>query len=187
MNKRIATAAIVLAGTLAAGSASAIDVLGFYVGAGVGQSQIKADAGSISSQSFKENHSAWKVVAGVRPISLLGAEVSYTNFGDPESTIGGIPVKADLKGYGVAGLAYLPIPLPFIDVYGKAGYTRLDGDLTVGTTPALRTDIGEDAFTYGAGLQFKFTSWAIRGEYERFNLSGDDPSLWTIGITKTFF
>src|SRR5690349_2567444 len=108
ITRTLTTAGFALAASLAASSASALDVLGFYVGAGLGQSRIEADAGAISTQSFKENHSAWKLVAGVRPISLIGAEVSYTNFGDPETTIAGVPVRADLKGYGVSGLLFAP-------------------------------------------------------------------------------
>ena len=167
--------------------AQALEVLGFYVGAGIGQSQVRGDAGSISTASFKENHTAYKVVAGVRPISLLGAEIAYIDFGNPTGTVAGRPVRADLKGASAMGLVYVPIPLPFLDVYGKAGYTRLNGDISFAGTPALSVDLDGDAFTAGAGVQFKFTSWAIRGEYERFSASGKDPALWTVGLTKTFF
>lgn len=182
-------AAVAAGAALAAAAvpAQALDVLGFYIGAGVGQSQVRSDAGALSTDSFKENHSAWKVVAGVRPISLLGAEVAYIDFGNPTGTVAGQQVRADLKGASVMGLVYLPIPLPFIDVYGKAGYTRLDGKVAFQDLPALNADLDGDAFTAGAGLQFKFTSWAIRGEYERFSASGKDPALWTVGLTKTFF
>jgi hypothetical protein len=180
---RVASACLL---ACAAVPAQAIEVLGFYVGLGVGQSQIRGDVDGIQA-SFKENHSAFKAVVGVRPISLLGAEAAYIDFGSPTGTLAGQQVRADLKGASLMGLVYLPLPLPFIDVYGKAGYTRMDGDLAASGFPQLRTELDGDAFTAGAGAQFKFASWAVRGEYERFSASGKDPALWTISLTKTFF
>ena len=191
------TGALVLCGI--AVPAQALELLGFYVGAGLGQSRIEIDEPDLMVESFRENHSAWKVVAGIRPISLLGAELQYIDFGDPEGTVQGVPVGADLKGYGAYGLVFAPIPLPFLDVYGKVGYTRLDGSVratipgvpnqVAGPLPVIEVerDVEENVFTAGAGVQFKFTSWAVRGEYERFSAPGDDPSLWTISLTKTFF
>lgn len=169
--------------------ANALELIGFYVGAGLGQSRIEIDDPGISSQSFKDNHSAWKVMAGIRPISLLGAELQYIDFGDPEGTVGGVAVRADLKGYGVHGLLYAPIPLPLLDIFAKAGYTRLDGSLgaTLPGVGPVKVDDEDDVFSAGLGAQVKFASWAVRGEYERFSAPGDDPSLWTISLTKTFF
>ena len=97
------------------------------------------------------------------------------------------PVRADLNGKSVMGLVYAPIPLPVLDVFGKAGYTRLDGSLTVNSSTAQRTSLNDNAFTYGAGVQVKFAGWGIRGEYERFSASGRDPSLWTVSLAKHFF
>ena len=179
-----------LAGLAAGASAmpaSAIEVLGLYVGVGAGQSQIRSDPGAISTAGFKENHSAFKAFVGIRPISLIGAELAYLDFGNPTGTVGGQSVRADLKGQSVMGLLYLPIPAPFVDVYGKVGYTHLNGDIVLQSTPPLRSSLDSDAFTAGAGAQFKFASWAVRGEYERFSASGKDPALWTISLTKTFF
>jgi OOP family OmpA-OmpF porin len=172
---------------VAAAPAQALEVLGFYVGVGAGQSQVRGDIDGVSTASFKENHSAFKAFVGVRPISLLGAEAAYIDFGNPSGTVAGQTVEADLKGLSLMGLVYLPLPLPFIDVYGKAGYTRVDGDIAVRGAPLLRGDLDANAFTAGAGVQVKFASWAVRGEYERFSASGDDPSLWTVSLAKTFF
>jgi hypothetical protein len=161
------------------------ELLDAYVGAGLGQSQVEADLPNTAS--FKENHSAWKAFAGIRVISLLGAEVAYLDFGSPSGTVGGQSVRADLTGKSVLGVVYLPIPAPVIDVYGKAGYTRLDGSVTVNSSPAQRVTLNADAFTYGAGVQFKFAGWGVRGEYERFSASGKDPALWTLSLAKHFF
>jgi opacity protein-like surface antigen len=42
------------------------------------------------------------------------------------------------------------------------------------------SDVG---FAYGAGLQWKLGQWAVRGEYERFDAAGANPSLLSIGMT----
>ena len=60
----------------AAAPAQALDVLGLYVGGAIGQGQVQATAPSLNASDFKENHSAFKVVAGVRPISLFGVETA---------------------------------------------------------------------------------------------------------------
>ncbi len=177
---------LALGAVAAAGAAPAsADILDAYIGAGLGQSQIRADVPNAAS--FRENHSAWKAMAGVRVISLLGAEVQYLDFGNPAATVGGQSVRADLSGTSVMGLVYAPIPLPVLDVFGKAGYTRLDGSVTVNSSTVLRTSLNDNAFTYGAGVQLKFAGWGIRGEYERFSASGRDPSLWTVSLAKHFF
>jgi hypothetical protein len=176
-------ASILLAASLA--TPASAEILGAYVGAGFGQSQIEADIPNVAS--FKENHSAWKAYAGVRVISLLGAEVAYLDLGSPSGTVAGQTVRADLKGKSVMGLVYLPIPAPVVDVFGKAGYTRLDGSVTVNTSPAQRATLNDDSFTYGGGVQLKFAGWGVRGEYERFTASARDPSLWTLSVAKHFF
>ena len=178
----LAAASALLGATMA--TPASAELLDAYIGAGLGQSQVRADVPNVAS--FKENHSAWKAFAGVRVISLLGAEVQYLDFGSPSGTVAGQRVTADLDGKSVMGLVYLPIPAPVVDVYGKAGYTRLDGSVSLnGSTQ--RFSLNDDAFTYGAGVQLKFAGWGVRGEYERFTASGRDPSLWTISLAKHFF
>jgi hypothetical protein len=185
-SKSSTAVAVSLAGCAIAMSAPAsADILDAYVGAGIGQSQIRADVPNVAS--FKENHTAWKAFAGVRVISLLGAEIAYTDFGNPSGTLAGQRVSADLNGKSVMGLVYVPIPAPILDVYGKAGYTRLDGSVTVNGNSTVRTSLNDDAFTYGAGVQLKFAGWGVRGEYEKFSASGRDPALWTLSIAKHFF
>jgi hypothetical protein len=39
----------------------------------------------------------------------------------------------------------------------------------------------------GVGAQYKFGSWGVRAEYERFNAAGRNPGLLSAGITWTFF
>jgi hypothetical protein len=93
------------------------------------------------------------------------------------------------------------LPVPVIDLYVKGGLARLQSTLSgsyrnydleclppvpCGTTlfQLSRTDTSGAG---GVGAQYKFGSWAVRAEYERFNAAGENPSLLSAGITWTFF
>jgi len=167
-----ATGALALAALPA--QAEAVPGIDFYVGGGVGQSN--AD---VSASNFDEKDFAWNAFAGLRAFSFLGAEVNYIDFGKPNG--GNIDVK--YKGLAGFGLYYLPIPLPVLDVYLKAGLARLDSDTRINSS-SFSTD--DTKFAFGGGLQLKFGSWAIRGEYEQFKLESAKPTLILVGFSKSF-
>jgi opacity protein-like surface antigen len=191
---RTATIVVFVMAVLATGHAFAGDLLGLYVGGSVGQSQVEANAPSIGD--FKQNHSAFKVIAGVRPISLFGAELSYIDFGHPSGSINAVSSNVSEKGADAFGVLYLPVPV--VDVFVKAGLARLQSTLTsvrggVGTCTItnpgcalFRLDRTNTSFAAGAGAQVKFGPWAVRAEYERFNAAGGNPSLVSLGLTWTF-
>src|ERR1700684_829389 len=102
------------------------DLPGFYVGAAIGESHVSTVKEIVGDNGydyeFDGQHSAWKVTAGVRPISPLGVELEYIDFGNPSAGLsnagfGGLS-KADQRAVTLFGLGYLPIPVPFLDVYG---------------------------------------------------------------------
>ena len=168
----------------AAVPAQALDVLGLYVGGAIGQGQVQATAPSLNASDFKENHSAFKVVAGLRPISLFGVEAAYLDFGRPAGALGALNANVSLKGAAAYGLFYLPLPLPILDVYVKGGLARLDSTVKVSSS-LFALDRTNTSFTAGAGLQLKLGDWAVRGEYERFSAAGGTPGLLTVGVTWT--
>jgi hypothetical protein len=173
---------------LACAPARSADILGLYAGAAFGQAQVATGAPDISTARFKENHSAYKLMVGVRPTSLIGAEVAYLNFGNPSGSLGGLAASAKIDGAAAFGVLYLPIPVPFLDVYAKAGMARLNATLQ-GTAPvvgAFKVDATDTRVAAGVGVQLKFGSLAVRGEYERFDVPGGNPGLLTVGLTKTF-
>ena len=190
--------------------AEATDLLGLYAGVAVGQSRVEATGETMSTSGnvyndtgrFDENHSAFKAMVGFRPISLVGAEVAYTYFGHPSGRFN--PDRADdlMRGVSAFGVLYLPVPI--VDVFLKAGVSRIRSKLNgtgfeapncssnescpeyVSSTPFLlnRTTTGGAG---GVGAQYKFGPLAVRAEYERFNAAGGHPSLLSAGITWTFF
>ena len=183
---------LVIAAYLALPLAALADPLGIYLGASVGQSTVKADL-----IGFSQHDPAWKVLAGIRPFAVLGAEVAYTDFGHPSYSLGGGAFNASVRASSVDvfGLVYLPIPVPFLDVYGKGGLANLRyraNSSYVCTRPVppgctfFGANYTEDRAAYGVGVQLKFDPLAVRAEYERISASNGDPSLLSVGITWTF-
>jgi len=176
---------------------AADDLLGFYVGGAVGQSQLEAGIPTVSAPfnayDFKENHSAYKFMVGFRPISLFGGELEYLNFGHPSSTVGTTTNDVSINGSGAFALLFLPIPI--VDVFVKGGYARLqasstsyDPQVNCGVAPNPNCPYARwhgttSDFAAGAGAQFKIGSLALRGEYEQFRVAGGNPKLISLGLT----
>jgi hypothetical protein len=96
------------------------------------------------------------------------------------------------------GVGYLPLPIPFFDVYGKAGVARLQTNVTTfvaDACPAMsnsctgtyfRRNETDDRFAYGVGVQSKAWGVAFRAEYERISSQFGDPDALTVSATWTF-
>lgn len=211
--KRLASAALALA-CLGAGllpaAAQADGLLGLYVGAGVGQSNIRADRTSFSLPAdFAEHHNGWKAIVGVRPLPIVGAELEYLDFGHPRtifgvpSTVGLLtPVDVAAKATALFGVVY--VPLPVVDLFAKAGVARLQTTVTVGgnvtciagsvqcceviigCVPTYRYQRTDQRFAFGAGTQIKVLGLAVRAEYERISAVGGDPDLWSVSLLWRF-
>jgi opacity protein-like surface antigen len=182
------------------------DVLGLYVGAAFGESHLRAEKEIRGDTDYdyllEGNHSAWKVTAGIRPISPLGVELQYIDFGNYSAGLtntgpGGL-TEVDAKAVTLSALGYLPLPVPFLDIYGKAGVARLHVTTTEVPPVPYCPDVSgcfastfnisdwSTNFAYGAGVQGKIGALGIRAEYERISASGENPSIASLGVTWTF-
>ena len=175
-----ATCAALLAGLAAAGAARAADN-GFYLGAGLTQTRVDDVVPSID---FKDD-SSYKLIAGFRPLDAFAVEVNYVDLGRDSDSLGPVSVRSDGKAYAAYAVGLLP--LPFVDLYAKAGVARWETDVrTTGLLPASRDDSGTE-FAWGAGVQARLGSLAARLEYERFDVAGTDGAkLLSLGLTWTF-
>jgi hypothetical protein len=185
---------------LAAGTARADDLLGFYVGGAVGQSSIGADQSGLvsSSQSlsgYSARHGAWAVRFGMRPISLFAIEAEYADLGNPSLTIGTLArVDMSMKSTGAYAMVFLPIPV--LDVYVKGGVARVKSDATLTPlcTPAptclpqapVTSSQTDTSGSYGAGLQLKLGPVGLRGEYLRYSAAGTNPWVTNLGVSWSF-
>jgi len=178
--------------------------VGLYIGAGVGYSTIRSDDPAYGYPGYYNDHeTAWKGVIGIRPISLLGVEAEYIDFGQPGHHNG----NYDVNYYGydshprapvLFGVGYLPIPIPYIDIYAKAGVARLkltlnDYEQTSCTNANCsyvlvgRSDVTQTKFAWGAGVSSKLPfGFTVRAEYERIASPYGDPDAVTVGALWTF-
>jgi hypothetical protein len=197
--------AILTVGACAASTAALADNLaGFYAGAGVGYSTVRSDDPAYGYPGYFNDHqTAWKVMAGVRPIPFVGAELEYIDFGQPSTHRGYFDTNyfgtdSHPRAGALFGVGYLPLPVPFFDIYGKAGVARLETDVTTTVTSncgtgstcpqyvSSRHDQTDNKFAYGVGVQSKFWGVSFRAEYERISSSYGDPDALTVGATWTF-
>jgi hypothetical protein len=191
-------AATVLSLTLATGAAHADveDLLGLYAGGSVGQSRVQAADPLDTPYDFSEHHTAFKVIAGIRPISFLGAEIEYLDLGHPSSTFG--PFDASVKGEAAYGMLFLPMGVPFLDLFGEAGGARLETQLNgpgyacspLGPCPPqsyFHYSHSDTNVAAGAGVQYRLGPLAVRGEYEHFSTAAGNPTLLSLGLSWTFF
>jgi hypothetical protein len=196
--------AILAVGACAASTAVQADnLIGFYLGAGVGYSTVRSDDSAYGLPGYFNDHqTAWKAIVGVRPIPFLGAEYEYIDFGHPSHDYGNYNSFANYgldshpRASALFGVGYLPLPIPFVDVYGKAGVARLQTNVTtvLNSCPASGTcaptysrhDQTYDRFAYGVGVQSKYWGVTFRAEYERINSQFGDPDAVTVSATWTF-
>jgi opacity protein-like surface antigen len=180
------------------------DPFDFYVGGAVGRAAVEVDEVGAVPLGFDERHVGWKLLFGVRPISLLGAEFEYINFGHPSTVIGNnVNTDAQVRGPAVFALGYLPLPLPMLDVFGKVGLSRLQTTATASLIVPLgapcnlnnpmpftcgpeKLDRTDNHFAWGAGTQIKLSHIAVRAEYERFSTSVGNPDFLSLGMTWSF-
>ena len=192
-------------------AARADNLLGLYVGAGVGESTVRSDSGfdPYYPVDSHPHHTAYKVLVGVRPIPFMGAEAEYIDFGHPTSADSYYNVNTgyydSADSHPRAGVLYGVgyLPLPFVDVFAKVGEARLATNVSTfvgppacptgqygscGGSSALvsRDRIWQTKVAYGAGVQAHFLGLAVRGEYERINSTFGDPDAFMVSATWTF-
>lgn len=162
---------------------------GVYLGLGLTQAKVDSDlSGNSYSLPVNGRDTKFKIIGGLRPLNWLAIEANYINFGTADVSTGGFNGRFDLKGYDAfaVGLASFTV----VDLYGKAGIVRWNSDTRVtGSAASVNSydsDSGYDQ-VFGAGVQVRFGSLSVRGEYERFNISAaNKPDMITVGVTWTF-
>ena len=179
---------LLLASTLAliAGAAHADDdeIIGLYAGAGI----MRAKMEETFHTNFDLSNTAWKIYAGFRPPGFpLGVDVDYVDLGNQDAGTFQGPANASAKAFAAYAVGYLPIPVPDIDVYGKAGLARWQFNGSLPDQGLFRiSDNGTD-FAWGVGAQYHFLQrFAARIEYEHFNVrEADDVQLYSLGLSYT--
>lgn len=168
---------LVLLMVLALGAAVARAENGvFYAGAGVVRNSVTDFTGPAGGLPDLKNTS-WKAFAGVRPLNWLAVEADYVDLGSAGTTTGtgADIVDAEVRGSAFAayGVGFVPIPLPAVDIFGKAGFARwrLDGNYAALFMPlsSKYADNGTE-FAWGIGAQAHIGMFGARLEYESFQV-----------------
>jgi hypothetical protein len=186
----VAATALALAAGWGVANAQDTNDRGFYVGAGVGQFNVKIDDIDDTDnalQRLDDDDAAWKIFAGYRFNPYFSLEGAYIDFGKPSNhfnTSGSSgDYHAELSGFA----PYLvgTIPLGPVELFGKIGYYYYDVDLRVDVD-----DVGGNVFhskksdedlLYGFGIGATFFQHLnARVEYEKIdsNVIDDADALW---------
>ena len=159
-------------------SVAEADTGSFYFGAGITSNRVN-DIVLQGSDFPNIDSTSWKVFIGFRPIRYFAIEGDYFDLGSSPTVRGTCTVccmaacegtfRSDAQSFAAYALGFLPIPLPAVDVYGKAGIARWklngveDGAVAVSTQ-------GTD-FAWGVGVQAHIRMFGARLEYENFNMA----------------
>ena len=140
---------------------------GIYIGYGIGSVSLEDKS---PEYKFDESDTGSKFLIGfnfgVIPLIDLAVEGSYVDMGSPSgSDSNGSPVKIEVTGYNVYGLAGLSFG-PF-GVFAKAGVIDWKTNYTISGSGSSET--GSDS-AYGVGARFDIASISIRAEYEVYDV-----------------
>ena len=180
--------------------ARAADPLGLYIGAASGQADVRDSVDLPPLYKLEPHHIGWEAFVGMRPLSVLAAELEYIDLGHPSSQ-NRTALNSNLystqtadvhqRAATASALIYAPLPLPSVDLFGKVGVAHLQSSGTATRafvctggicppvpfiTPFSFSD-DSNRLIYGVGVQLRAAALAVRLEYQRISLPGGDPDL----------
>jgi subtilisin family serine protease len=170
--RKLLIAATLLLGGVTAAYAQLPDA---YVGAGVSSAQIDniADIG----HDYKLNNASWKALVGIKFPPYLGVEADYLDLGSDSRSFGfggfGDRTHVDAHAFAAFAVAYAPLPVPFLDVFGKLGAARWTLNGHDDASLFAIDDHGTD-FAWGVGAQGHMGPLGLRLEYEQFDVRNTD-------------
>lgn len=151
---------------------------GLSVGVSIGSSTVEADS-SVTTIDFDANDLGWKVHGRYMFNDHWGLELGYADFGNPDDSLLGVTVEAELTGIDAFVVGSLPVSESF-NFFGKAGIIAWDAELSVlgiGSADADGSDLA-----LGLGGEFHATDrFSILGEVEWFDVE-DADSVWMLSI-----
>jgi len=180
---------------------------GFFIGAGAGQSTMKAESDNNLGPKIKldESDTSYKGYAGYNFTPWLGVEGGYVELGSQDQSenfpVVSPPVpgaideaKVEVSANGWQGFAVLYLPLGNFDLFAKVGGIAANIDVEtkvhhlVTGTQHDKSSEGNGMMAYGAGAAYNFGHWSIRAEYEAYDVDKlDDLYNVTGSLQYTFF
>jgi len=184
MNTKFAAVAALGALSLAAvvPQAAAADN-GFYIGAGITETEFDVDGDGFGGESLDDN--SFKVIVGFRPLNWLAFEANYIDLGSLNED----GLDLDTSAITVSALALAEFNI--IDIYGRVGMAnwRADADVEFDDIDVSLDDDGWEP-TFGVGIGAHFGSFGVRAEYEMFSADifdgALDSDISTISLSFTY-
>lgn len=188
--RRLATAVL----AAAIGFFSAQGLAQPYLGFSVGQSDTDEDmaAGLIDSGTVDGKDTGFKLYGGYQLNRNFALEAGYVDLGEVSysGTFDGEPVtngQIETSGLNLSAVGILPVGQSF-SLFGKVGlfiWESEANDLTGGAP--FRSTADDTDVSFGLGASFDFgRNFSLRGEWERFDLSGSDVDLLSVGFAYRF-
>jgi opacity protein-like surface antigen len=184
---------LILLTVLALGSTAAQAENGFfYLGVGAARNSLSdlSDFG-LGPLSPNLDNTSWKAFLGMRPLNWLAVEADYYDLGSGSGGDAFYQTHADGKAFAVYAVSFLPIPLPMLDIYGKAGLARskVNGESSstymLGTTSSVSSS--GTGFAWGIGAQAHISMVGVRLEYEGFSVpNSSDARVASLSVFLNF-
>jgi len=163
---------------------------GFYLGAASSEVSSDYDASVAPYPAGAEDDGrGFKLIAGFRPLDSFAIEANYADFGETRVSLSLVcvttpcPAELAIDSQALSVSAVGLFALPLLDLYARVGVARWESELEISS--AAQKQESADA-TYGVGAQVRAGSFALRLEYERFELADDSVDLVSVGFTYTF-
>jgi len=193
------TAALLALGFSHSAAAQEPDTSGFYIGAGLGQFDVKVDdlegVGDVLEE-LDADDSAWKVVMGWRFNPFISIEADYVDLGAPNGDFdaSGSSGQYELDLAGVAGYVVGTLPIGIFEASAKVGYYFHDVDVHVdfdnigpNNGNVFDSSNSSEALAYGVGAGVTlFERLNAKVEYEFFDIDDVDDAyaLWLTGAWR---
>ena len=187
--KQKAKALLMLAACGMSGSVMAGGDSGFYVGGSVGSAQVeydedRPDLGDVHID-FKDKDTAYKIFGGYNfglvPFLNIAVEGAYVDFGEQQDRIEGIKGEVELNAFSPSGLVGFDVGP--VGLFAKAGAVNWDGDIKA--LGDKDSESGTDP-VYGVGAKMQLGSFAVRAEYEYYDLDKFEIDYFSVGASYTF-
>lgn len=159
---------------------------GFFVGGSVGSAGYEIDVNDPNIPvNFDEDDFAWKAFLGYNfdlTVLNLAIEGGYVDLGGPSATLQGSAFAVDATG--LDAFVLLGFDLGPVGLFAKAGAISWDAEVSVDGIDT--SDDGTDP-AYGIGAKIGLGSFALRVEYELFDIDDtEDVSMISAGLVWTF-
>ncbi len=156
----------------------------WYVGINIGQMSIDDDAEGLE---IDDSATAYRVYGGFDFNRFFGVEIQYIDFGEVSGNAvinnTTISATADANGFGVAGVAHIPLGEQF-NLTGRLGYLAWDADTQAVGLSGGNSD--RDIFIGVGGEWVASDQWVLGLDLERYKLDDVHVNVWSLGARFRF-